>query len=368
MKKSLTIIATAAVLFANQSFAQILIGQTAGVTGQAAGALKENLYGAKLYIDHVNATGGVQGQKIELITLDDEYLPKKSAENAEKLITENKVVAMFMTKGTPHTEAVLPVLAKHQIALVGPSTGAMVLHNPVNPYVFNVRSSYRLEANKLVHHLNTTTVNRIAVAYVDDSFGKDAVIGVQEGMGELQLKPTVLIPVNRDKPDYKDAISRLNGSNSQTVIWIGSLGNVANGIKALRDSGSSMQVVTLSNLASGAFVKELGKYASGIVVSQVFPNENSIRSPLVEEASKLAKLNKSAPITGTALEGYASAKVLVEAIRRASPNPSKEKILKELSKLRYDLGGFEINYSDKSHTGMKFSDLSIINYNGKFIR
>ena len=162
--------------------AQILIGQTAGFTGAVGAGVKETTEGARLYIDAVNARGGVGGQKIELVSLDDKFDPKTAAENARVLIEERAVVALFLTRGTPHTEAIIPLLDKHGVALVGPSTGAMVLHQPVKRHVFNVRSSYQREAEKAITHLATTGVKRIALVYADDSFGADGVAGAQKGL------------------------------------------------------------------------------------------------------------------------------------------------------------------------------------------
>ena len=138
------------------SQAQILIGQTAGFTGPAAVSVKEITQGANLYIDAVNAKGGVNGSKIELISLDDKLDIALAAENARLLIEQKNVVAMFLTRGTPHTEALIPLLDKYGVPLVGPSTGAMVLHQPVKKHVFNVRSTYQREAEKALAHLKIT--------------------------------------------------------------------------------------------------------------------------------------------------------------------------------------------------------------------
>ena len=89
--------------------AQILVGQTAGFTGPVAAGVKETTDGAKLYIDSINAKGGVHGQKIELVSLDDKFDPKLAAENARKLVEEQNVLALFLNRGTPHTEAIAAV-------------------------------------------------------------------------------------------------------------------------------------------------------------------------------------------------------------------------------------------------------------------
>ena len=154
--------------------AQLRIGQPSGFTGSVAAGVKENTDGAKLYIDAVNARGGVNGQKIELLSVDDQFDPKVTVEVARELITQQKVIALFLNRGTPHAQALLPLLAVYQVPLVGPSTGAMVLHEPVNPWVFNVRATYQREAAKAIEHLASIGITRIAVLQTDDSFGADS--------------------------------------------------------------------------------------------------------------------------------------------------------------------------------------------------
>jgi branched-chain amino acid transport system substrate-binding protein len=180
------------------------------ISGQVAAGVKETADGAMLYIDAVNAKGGVNGQKIELISLDDKFDPKLAAENARKLIEENNVLAMFLTRGTPHTEAMIPLLEKNGVALVGPSTGAMVLHQPVRKYIFNVRATYQREAEKAMTHLASMGITRIAVVYADDSFGADGIMaGAQKGLVASKLTPVLLEKFNRAKPDFAPIAAKL---------------------------------------------------------------------------------------------------------------------------------------------------------------
>ena len=348
--------------------AQILIGQTTAVTGPVAASVGETLVGLRLYLDHVNAKGGVGGEQIKLITLDDKFEPKLAGENARKLIEDDKVVALFMSRATPHTQAILPHLAKHNIALIAPSTGAMLLHEPVNPHVFNVRSSYQAETEKAVEHLHTITLDRIAVVHVDDSFGADCLAGAMKGFERLKFKPVAVIKADRAKPDYAAIVPQLQAANAQAVLWIGSSVAVSDGVKALRAAGSAAQVVTVSNTASGGFIKQLGNAAHGVIVTQVFPNERSMSYSINREAATLAKA-KGATLSPSVMEGFASAKVLVEGLRRAGPKPTREKIQAALEAIQqYDLGGLPISYGQKDHTGLDFADLSIIGADGKFRR
>lgn len=351
------------------SQAQILIGQTAGFTGPVGAGVKETTEGAQLYIDAINAKGGVGGQKIELISLDDKFDPKLAAENARKLIEEQNVVAMFLTRGTPHTEAMIPLLDKYGVPLIGPSTGAMVLHQPIKKHIFNVRATYQREAEKAITHLNSMGITRIGIIYADDSFGADGVAGAQKGLVAAKLTPVVLEKFNRAKPDFTSIAPKVFQSNAQAVIMVASGQAVLDGVNAVRAAGSTTQIVTLSNNASVGFIKSLGEHARGVIVTQVFPYERSIAYPMIKEAQELAKLKGKTELSPAMLEGFAAAKVLVEGLRRAGAKPSREKIQAALEGLRkLDIGGLEVSYSPEDHTGLDFADLSIIGTDGKFRR
>ena len=351
------------------SHAQILIGQTAGYSGQVAAGVKETADGALLYIDTVNAKGGVNGQKIELVSLDDKFDPKLAAENARKLIEEQNVLAMFLTRGTPHNEAIIPLLEKNGVALVGPSTGAMVLHQPVRKYIFNVRATYQREAEKAMTHLASLGMTRIALVYADDSFGADGVIGAQKGLAASKLTPVVLEKFNRAQPDFAPIATKVASANAQAVLMVASGSAVVDAGNALRAAGSGAQIVTLSNNASAGFIKSLGANARGTIVTQVFPNERAMAYAMVKEAQDMAKAKGRAEVSPAMLEGFAAAKVLVEGLKRAGPKPTREKIHTALESLRkFDLGGLEISYGPTDHTGLDFADLSIIGPDGKFRR
>ena len=353
----------------NQTLAQIVVGQTAGFTGAVAASVKEATDGAKLYIDAVNAKGGVNGQKIELVSMDDKFDPKTAAANARTLIVDKRAVALFLTRGTPHNELIIPVLDELRVPLVGPCTGAMLLHAPVRKYVFNVRSAYQREAEKAVDLLAAIGVSSIGVLHVDDTFGADALVGIRAGFEAKKLKPVFLGKYDRSKPDFGPLALDVRSTSPQAVMVVGSGTHVIDALKAIRATGSRAQLVTLSNNASGGFVKGLGEFARGTIITQVFPNERSIASPFVKEALALAKAKGLAEISPAMLEGFAAAKVLVEGLRRAGPNPSGEKVRAGLEAIRgFDIGGMDVSYSPTDHTGLDFVDLSIINKEGKFTR
>ena len=347
--------------------AQLKIGQTVGVTGAVAATVKEAGLGVQLYLDAINAKGGVGGEKVEIITLDDKFDTQQAAANARELIETRGVLALFMTRGTPHTEGIIPLLDQFGVPLLAPSTGAMVLHQPLKKHVFNVRATYQREAERAVTHIAATGVNRLAIVHVDDSFGADGLEGTQKGLATAKLNAVAIAKFDRSKPDFSQIAPSMAKLAPQAIMIIGSGTAVVDAIKALREAGSSAQMVTLSNNASSGFIKLLGEHARGVIVSQVLPQ--SPNYAVVQEAAALAKQKDILDVSPAMLEGFVSAKVLVEALRRAGPKPTREKVQSALEGMnRFDLGGLSLSFSSTDHTGLDFADLSIITASGKFRR
>ncbi|HUP29969.1 MAG TPA: ABC transporter substrate-binding protein [Usitatibacter sp.] len=348
---------------------RVLIGQTAGFTGTQAGAVNENTAGARMYIDWVNKNGGVHGRKIELVSLDDVFDPKKAGANTKILIDEKKVFAMFLTRGTPHNEVIIPLIKAAGVPLVAPSTGAQLLHEPVNPLIFNVRAKYQLEAEKGIVQLTAMGIQRIGVIHVDDSFGKDALAGAVRGFSEANVKPMGIWSYDRTTPKFEAAVEGLLATNPQAAVLLGSGNHVAEIVKQIRAKKSSAQLMTLSNNASSSFVKSLGANAHGVIVTQVFPNPKMATTPIAVQMQKLAKETPNSIVSHQAMEGFAAAKVLVEGLKRAGRKLTRESFIAGLNDLKgYDLGGMKLDYSPSDHTGTEFVELSIVGRRGDFVQ
>lgn len=360
-------------LLAGAAAGQIRIGQTSGFTGPVAAPVAEINIGAKLYLDHVNEEGGIAGQQIELVSLDDKNQVPLAVENTKKLVADPKVVALFLNRGTPHTLAMLPLLAEARIALLAPSTGAMSLHKPVNPWVFNVRATYQVEAERVTRHLGLAGIEKVAVIYVNDSFGEDAAQGALNAFKAAGQVPLMYVAIDKFKPDYNALVTKLMEVKPLGILLIGTSSSVAAGVKALRAGGSQATVATLSNNAATGFVKELGEHAGGVIVSQVFPSERRLAVPMIAEAARLATAKNVKQLTPAMIEGFAAAKVLVVGLKRAAKD-GKEGVTRASFKRavesfnRVDIGGQEITFSPTDHTGLDFVDLSIIGVDGAFRR
>ena len=357
--------------------AQIRIGQTSGFTGPVAAAVADINVGAMLYLNYINAAGGVAGQKVELVSLDDKNQPALTVENARKLIADPQVVALFLNRGTPHTQALKPLLAEARIVLLAPSSGAMALHTPVDPWIFNVRATYQAETERLTRHLGMAGQDKVALCYVDDSFGTDALQGALKVFKEAGTAPVVSEAIDKVKPDYTACVRKTLAAKQLGVVMIGSPVSVAAGVKALRAAGSGVTVGTLSNNAAAGFVKELGSVATGVIVSQVFPSERRLATPMIAEAARLAASQNVQQLTPAMIEGFAAAKVLVIGLKKAAADgkspvtrASFKKALESFSHVDIGggVGGVDLSYSPTDHSGLEFVDLSYISADGAFRR
>lgn len=131
-------------------------------TGPASGLGKGMRAGAEaVFLNQVNAKGGVHGRKMELFGVgDDGYEPDRAVDETLKMMEKQKVFSLFGYVGTPTGNAVLPIVKEMDVPLVGLLTGAMTLRQPVTKQVFNVRASYDDEAETLVARLRPRAPSR----------------------------------------------------------------------------------------------------------------------------------------------------------------------------------------------------------------
>jgi ABC-type branched-subunit amino acid transport system substrate-binding protein len=345
----------------------ILIGQSAALSGPAEELGKEMKAGAEAYFDAVNKSGGINGRKIKLVSLDDGYEPERAAANTKTLINENKVLALFGYVGTPTSNASLPIFTEAKVPFIGAFTGAQSLRDPYNRYIFNVRASYFDETEAIVGHLVQQGIKNIGVFYQNDAYGKAGLAGVERALKKRNLEIAITATVERNTVDVSKAVEALAKSKTGAVIMISAYKSCAAFIKEMKRVGALQQYWNVSFVGSRALSNELGDDGRGVQISQVvpFPWQDSI--PIVREYQK--RIGGAQKTSFTSLEGYIAAKVLVEGMRRAGKNLNRESLVDGLAGLgKVDLGGFTVHYAADNHNGSSFVDLTIISRGGTFRR
>jgi ABC-type branched-subunit amino acid transport system substrate-binding protein len=347
----------------------ILIGQSAAFTGPASELGTEMRAGALAYFQALNAAGGVNGRKIELRSLDDGYEGDRAAANTKKLIDEG-VFLLFGYVGTPTSNASKPIFTAARVPFVGPFTGAESLRNPLNRYIFNIRASYYDETDKLVGQLAGQTLDRIAVFYQNDDYGKAGLTGVERAMQKRSMKILAMGTVERNTTDVAAAVKAICKIEPQGVVMISAYKSCAAFIKAMRIAGCNPQFMNVSFVGSKALAHEAGPAGRGVGISQVVPFPWSLSARVVKDYQQLLEASTGKQnYSFTSLEGFIAAKVLAEGLRRTGPDLTREKFINAMEQIRdFDVGGFTVSFSPTDHSGSKFVELTVIGKDERFLR
>jgi branched-chain amino acid transport system substrate-binding protein len=378
-RHALSIISLAAAMPAStlaQGNNDLVIGQVASLSGTNGADLGLGLQlGLKLAIEKTNAAGGVNGRKLRLVSKDDKYIPDETVKLTKELIERDNPIALAGYRGTANTIAVVKSQALEQgnIALVGTLTGAKEIQGA--PNIFHVRTSYGDEIRQLVDQTLRLGITQIGVFYVDDAFGKTGKEAVEQALAAQNRKPVALAAYDKapDKvvPTIEAAVKTLQAAQPQAVVMVAVGDPVYEFVKRFRAVSKSTRLFSISVVNPDVVTEKVGKeLAHGIGFSQVFPYPYNDNVPIVREyRSLLSKHAASSQPSYFSLEGYISGLTLIEAIRRAGKNPTRQKVMDALAKLpETPLGGFFVKFDPQTHNGSKFTELTVIGSDGKLRR
>ena len=346
----------------------LIVGRSLPLTGQlkALGEFKRD--GGDAYIQKVNAAGGVGGKKIEVITLDDAYVPDNTVANLKKISIDNKPVAFMGLLRLPGTGNSLPLLHELKIPVVGLSSATDALRAQHNPYGFPVRAGFADEARKLVNHVKVTGLSKVSIIYQDVPLGQSI-----KALTEAALKDAGLdsksFKLDAAAKSIDDIVGQASKEQPQ-AIFLGVLTPIAVAVIAeLRKTSFNGAIYAFSSTDASVVAKLLGKQAAGLAISQIVPIPNGPRVQIVAEYLEAIKALGRGTQSLLGLEGYIEAKVLVEGLKRAGANPTTTSLVKGLETLRdLDLGGFFVSYTPQAHTGSLFVEVDVISAKGELIR
>ncbi|HJV94725.1 MAG TPA: ABC transporter substrate-binding protein [Albitalea sp.] len=362
-----------ALCLAGPAAAEIVIGQIAPLTGVLATTGAQMVLGGKVYFDWINDQGGVHGAKIKTLVLDDGYKIDETVRLTRELVAKPELVALFGMAGTSNIGKLLEdgVLAQAEIALVAPYSGGEPLRTPSNPWIFHVRAGYADEAEHMVKQLNTLGITRIALLYQNDGFGKAGMAGVDAALARRGQKLLAAASYERNTGDVDAAVKTILAAEAQAVIMIAVNKPAAAFAKKYREAGGGGQLFNISVVDPAELVKLAGiKNVRGLGISQVVPYPYQASLPVVREFhDRLKKYAPGQAVNYTNFEEYLGAKVMVEALRRAGPQPTRTKVIAALESMtHYDLGGIIIGYGPKQRVGSRYVEVTVIGSEGRLLK
>jgi branched-chain amino acid transport system substrate-binding protein len=335
---------------------EILIGSCSALEGPSSFLGTETVTGAKAYFDMINDAGGVDGRKLRLISYDDSYDPGKTQPCFDHLM-EQKVFALGFFVGTPTAVKYLPMAEAAKIPLVGLFTGAQTLYVPMRHWVVNVRASYYDETREQIDGLwGTLGYKKIGVIYPDDPFGATVLEGVKTALKAHGAEPVATASYPRQTAQAGGAIDTVKAANPEAVEVVGPANTVAPILKQAHAKGWKPLFLTVSFVGTDDLIREAGTDAEGMVVTQVVPPYYLTEYKTVALYRRtLGKYYPSAQPNFVSLEGFVDAMVLVEGLKKAGKELTREGLIRSIESLHEaDMGlgpKLKLNYSSKEHRG-----------------
>ncbi|HTQ59660.1 MAG TPA: ABC transporter substrate-binding protein [Candidatus Solibacter sp.] len=335
---------------------EILIGSCSALDGPSKFLGVETVTGAKAYFSMINDEGGVNGRRLKLISADDSYDPAKTQACFDHLMNE-KVFAMGFFVGTPTAVKYVPMADNAKIPLIGLFTGAQTLYLPLRHWVVNVRASYFDETREQVDGMwKTLGYKRIGVIYPDDAFGAAVLEGVKTALKAHGAEPSAAASYQRQTSLAGTAIDTVRTSNPEAVVIVGPANTVAPIIKQAHSKGWKPLFVTVSFVGTDELISEAGQDAEGAVVTQVVPPYYMTEQKSVAlYRRELGKYFPSEQPNFVSLEGFVDAMVMVEGLKRAGKDLTREGLIRAIESIHdHDMGlgpQLKLNYSAKEHKG-----------------
>jgi ABC-type branched-subunit amino acid transport system substrate-binding protein len=348
---------------------RIVFGQSAAFEGPAAALGLGMREGILASFNEVNATGGVHGRRLELVSYDDGYEPEKAIANTERLINQHGVFALVGEVGTPTSNAAQPIATEAGVPFILPFTGAAFLRNPSLGNVINIRASYDQETEAWVEHLTTDLgVSRIAILYQDDTFGRAGLSGVSKAMEKRGMKLVAEGTFERNTTAVKMALLAIRKGDPEAVVMVGPYKPCAEFIKLARRLKMNAVFVNISFVGANALAKELGEDGRGVVVTQVVPFPWDMSRPLVAQYQKALKAaSPDAQIGFVSLEGYMVGRLVVEVLGKVKGPVTRVGLLSTIKEVgTFDVGGITLSYGPDDNQGMDQIFLTVIQADGSF--
>jgi branched-chain amino acid transport system substrate-binding protein len=317
--------------------------------------------------EEANRAGGIGGRKLELKSVDDGYEPERTIEATKKILAEDKVFALVGAVGTPTSQAAQPIATDAKVPFVGPFTGAEFLRNPYNRYIVNIRASYFQETEAWIEHLTKDLgISKIAILYQDDAFGLAGLDGVKLALTKRNMRLAAEGSFKRNTTAVKSALLDIMKAQPQAVVTVGPYKPVAEFIKLARQVKLDAVFVAISFVGSNALAQELGDKGAGVIVSQVVPFPWDTSIPVVASYKAAMTAVKGEP-GFVSLEGYLDGRLVIEALKRVSGEPTREAFLDVIAKSgSFDLGGIKLSFGPSNNQGMSEVFFTILQADGSF--
>jgi branched-chain amino acid transport system substrate-binding protein len=355
---------------------EIKIGQTMPYSGPASA------YGVigkteAAYFKMINEQGGVNGRKINLISLDDGYSPPKTVEQVRRLVEQDQVAFLFQTLGTPSNSAIRPYLNENKVPQLFVSTGASMWADPEHfPWTIGFNPNYQTEAKIYgINILKTSPDAKIGVLYQNDGFGKDYLIGLKAGLGDHASLIVKEVSYEVSEPTIDSQIVTLQDSGADTFIIAATPKFAAQAIRKSYDIGwKATRYLSNVSPSVATVLKPAGlEKSKGLITAYYGKDPTDARwkddAGFKEWAAFATKyLSATDLVDANAAYGFGAAQVMIQVLKQCGNDLTRENIMKQAANVKdlelpMLLPGMKINTSPTNFSPIR--QMQLAQFNGE---
>jgi ABC-type branched-subunit amino acid transport system substrate-binding protein len=347
----------------------IVLGQSAVLSGPLGGPLKAFNSAAQLAFDQVNRGGGIGGRQIRLVSLDDQLDPAKAVANCKTLLAEHKALAFFGGVGAATIAATIPLLRETRVPLIGNYAVPDTVREAARGAAYFVRATYRREAESLIDLLDVIGHTRIAVVHLANPGGDDVLARLRAAIRKHNPANDVVASaaVKNEGGGAAEAARTIAAARPQAVILFISGPPVVEFLNTLLTLGPMPTVYGMSIVAGDWVARQFGERLKGLSVVQVVPYPWAEVAPAAVAYREVCQAaNQEVSYAG--FEGWINAQVMIEALRRAGSDLGREQLHATMRGMKVRVAEMEVDFTGNSATGGHFVELVHVRTNGRFVR
>jgi branched-chain amino acid transport system substrate-binding protein len=356
---------------------EIKLGQTMPYSGPASayGAIGK----AELaYFKMINDQGGINGRKVNLISLDDAYSPPRAVEQTRKLVEQDQVLALFQPLGTPSNSAIHKYVNARKVPHLFLATGATKWGDPKNfPWTIGFQPSYQTEARIYAKYLLQNKPDaKIALLYQNDDYGKDYLKGLHDGLG-AKARSMIVAEASYEvtDPTVDSQIVTLKASGADTMFTIATPKFAAQAIRKVADIGWK-PLHLINNVASsvGAVLTPAGVDKSIGLITALYMKDPTdpqwAKDPGMQRwRDFMAKYMPGADVSDfNYVYGYGAAQLMTIVLKNAGDDLTRENLMRQATSLKdvtLDVTLPGVKYSTSANDYFLVEQLQLARFDGK---
>ncbi len=330
----------------------IVLGSSLDVSKSAKGLGIPFRSGMALKVNKLNQEGGIHGKRVQIIFLDDGYLPFVARQNVETLLHKYHTPYILSPVGSPTLLASIDLIKNKKILVLFPQSGSPVFRDPNLTHIINMRASFFDEGRVLTNYvLQNFFPKNFVFFYQNDEFGISTLKGGRQALKDADVAPATEISYLANTTYFKGAAQKIRQANPDAIAFF-AIGPAV--LQLIRDLGveflANKVLYAVSSVGDVATMKVLKDRGLQIIVGQVVPDPETSELEIVQEYQNELKKQGLTP-TVFSLESYINASVTFDVMKNINEPITMQKIVDYFEAMKnYTFKGISLNFNPKTRS------------------